>query len=109
MIPAAAVHAPKGFFATGGGYEDPCPARAVRRRAGSHRPWRLVARCPAGSTILNPPWMVAVTLLAAAAASALVLQRRRYGTDGPGPRARRACRGKPATSPVARRQTPSPP
>ena len=23
MIPAAAVHAPKGFFATGGGYEYP--------------------------------------------------------------------------------------
>ena len=49
IIPAAAVHAPSGFFATGGGYAYPGPARPVRRRPGSHRAWRLVARCPAGS------------------------------------------------------------
>ena len=76
MIPAAAVHAPKGFFATGGGYEYPALLGLSAAALALTGPgdWSLDAR-PGHD--LNPPWMVAVTLLAAAAASALVLQRRR--------------------------------
>ena len=76
MIPAAAVHAPKGFFATGGGYEYPALLGLSATALALTGPgdWSVDARLGHG---LNPPWMVAVTLLASAAASALVLQRRR--------------------------------
>ncbi len=76
MIPAAAVHAPKGFFATGGGYEYPALLGLSAAALALTGPgdWSLDARLGHG---LNPPWMVAVPLLASAAASALVLQRRR--------------------------------
>ena len=76
MIPAAAVHAPKGFFATGGGYEYPALLGLSAAALALTGPgdWSLDARLGHG---LNPPWMVAATLLASAAASALVLQHRR--------------------------------
>src|SRR5271157_1403983 len=75
MIPAAAVHAPSGFFATGG-YEYPALLGLSAAALALTGPgdWSLDARLGHG---LNPPWMVAVPLLASAAASALVLQRRR--------------------------------
>jgi putative oxidoreductase len=76
MIPAAAVHAPKGFFATSGGYEYPALLGLSAAALALTGPgdWSLDARLGHG---LNPPWMVAATLLASAAASALVLQHRR--------------------------------
>ena len=76
MIPAAAVHAPSGFFATGGGYEYPALLGLSAAALALTGPgdWSLDARLGHG---LNPPWMVAATLLASAAASALVLQHRR--------------------------------
>jgi len=76
MIPAAAVHAPSGFFATGGGYEYPALLGLSAAALALTGPgdWSLDARLGHG---LNPPWMVAGTLLASAAASALVLQHRR--------------------------------
>jgi len=76
MIPAAAVLAPKGFFATGGGYEYPALLGLSATALALTGPgdWSLDARLGHG---LNPTWMVAATLLTSAAASVLVLQGRR--------------------------------
>jgi putative oxidoreductase len=76
MIPAAAVHAPSGFFATGGGYEYPALLGLSAAALALTGPgdWSLDARL---GHRLNPPWMAAATLLASASASALVLQHRR--------------------------------
>lgn len=46
MIPAATVHAPRGFFATGGGYEYPALLGVSTGSVDSHRPGRLVRRRP---------------------------------------------------------------
>lgn len=75
MIPASAVNAPSGFFATGGGYEYSAllGLSAAALAVTGPGDWSLDARLGHG---LNPPWMVAATLLASAAASALVLRRR---------------------------------
>jgi putative oxidoreductase len=75
MIPAAAVHVPSGFFATGGGYEYPALLGLSAATLALTGPgdWSLDARL---GHRLNPPWMAAAALLASAAASALVLQRR---------------------------------
>ena len=83
MIPAAAVHAPSGFFATGGGYEYPALlglSAALALTGPGDR--SLDARL---GHSLSPPWMVAATLLASAAASALVLQRRRKALTAQNP------------------------
>jgi putative oxidoreductase len=76
MIPAAAVHAPSGFFATGGGYEYPALLGLSAAALALTGPgdWSLDARL---GHRLNPPWMAAATLLASAGASTLVLQHRR--------------------------------
>ena len=84
MIPAAAVHAPSGFFATGGGYEYPALLGLSAAALALTGPgdWSLDAGLGHG---LNPPWMVAATLLASAAASALVLQHRRNALSARNP------------------------
>ena len=101
MIPAAAVHAPKGFFATGGGYEYPAllGLSAAALALAGPGDWSVDARLGHG---LNPPWMVAATLLASAAASALVLQRRRTALTGRSPRPPRPP-AETVPSPMARR------
>jgi putative oxidoreductase len=76
MIPAAAVHAPSGFFATDGGYEYPallgvCAAALALTGPGD---WSLDTRL---GHRLNQQWMAAVSLLASSAASLVLLQRRR--------------------------------
>ena len=84
MIPAAAVHAPSGFFATGGGYEYPALLGLSAAALALTGPgdWSLDARL---GHRLNAPWMAAPTLLASAAASALVLQRRRQARTAQDP------------------------
>ncbi len=75
MIPAAAVHASSGFFATGGGYEylSLLGLSAAAPALTGPGDWSLDARL---GHHLNPPWMAAATLLASGGASALVLQHR---------------------------------
>jgi len=76
MISAAAVHAPSGFFATGGGYEYPALLGVSGAALALMGPgeWSLDARL---NHRLNRPWMPAVAIVASAAVSLLVLQRRR--------------------------------
>lgn len=76
MIPAATVLAPGGFFATGGGYEYPALLGVSAAALAITGPgdWSLDACL---GYRLNRPWMAATTLLASAAASLAVLQRRR--------------------------------
>jgi len=76
MIPAAMVHAPRGFFATGGGYEYPAllGVSAAALALAGPGDWSLDACL---GYRLNRPWMAATALLASAAASLAILQRRR--------------------------------
>jgi putative oxidoreductase len=76
MIPAAAVHAPSGFFATGGGYEYPALLGVSAAALALMGPgdWSLDTRL---DHRLNQPWMVAAALLATSTASLVILQRRR--------------------------------
>jgi putative oxidoreductase len=76
MIPAAIVHAPSGFFATGGGYEYPALLGVSSAALALIGPgdWSLDARL---GHRLNRPWMAAAALLASSAASLAVVQRRR--------------------------------
>lgn len=76
MIPAATIHAPRGFFATGGGYEYPAllGVSAAALTLTGPGDWSLDA-CLGHR--LNRPWMAAAALLTSAAASLAILQQRR--------------------------------
>jgi putative oxidoreductase len=75
MIPAAAVHAPKGFFATGGGYEYPAVLglSAAALTLTGPGDWSLDARL---GHRLNRPWMTVATAVASTAVSLAIVQRR---------------------------------
>jgi putative oxidoreductase len=75
MIPAAAVHAPKGFFATGGGYEYPAllGLSAAALTLMGPGDWSLDAQL---DHRLNRPWMSAAAILASSTVSLLIVQRR---------------------------------
>ena len=76
MIPATAVHAPSGFFATGGGYEYPAllGVSAAALTLMGPGDWSLDARL---DHRLNQPWMAAVAIIASSAVSLAIVQRRR--------------------------------
>jgi putative oxidoreductase len=81
MIPAVAVHAPHGFFATGGGYEYPAllGVSAVALALIGPGDWSLDARL---GHRLNRPWISAAVMLASSVVSlAIVDRRRRLLTD----------------------------
>jgi putative oxidoreductase len=75
MIPATAVHAPSGFFATGGGYEYPALLGVSAAALTFMGPgdWSLDARL---NHRLNKPWMAAAAIIASSAVSLLIVKRR---------------------------------
>lgn len=76
MIPAATVHAPRGFFATGGGYEYPALLGVSTAALTLTGPgdWSMDALV---GHRLNQPWLTALPLLASSAVSLAIVQRRR--------------------------------
>ena len=81
MIPATAVHAPSGFFATGGGYEYPAllGVSAAALTIIGPGDWSLDARL---DHRLNRPWMAAVAIIASSMVSVFIVQRRRQVLAG---------------------------
>ncbi len=69
MIPAATVHAPSGFFATGGGYEYPALLAVSTSALTLIGPGDWSVDALLGHR-LNRPWMAAVTLVLAARSAA---------------------------------------
>ncbi len=77
MIAAASVHAPSGFFASGGGYEYPALLGVSAAAVALTGPGKWSLDSLLGNRF-NRPWMAAVGLLASSAVStAIVLRRRR--------------------------------
>jgi putative oxidoreductase len=76
MIPATAVHAPSGFFATSGGYEYHAllGVSAAALTLMSPGDWSLDVLL---NNRLNRPWMSAVAIVASSAVSLAIVQRRR--------------------------------
>ena len=76
MIPATAVHAPSGFFATGGGYEYPAllGVSAAALTLVGPGDWSLDARL---DHRLNQPWLAAGAIIASSAVSLAIVHRRR--------------------------------
>ena len=83
MIPATAVHAPSGFFATGGGYEYPAllGVSAAALTLMGPGDWSLDARL---DHRLNRPWMAAAAIIASSAVSLAIVQRRSQRARRPG-------------------------
>jgi putative oxidoreductase len=75
MIPATAVHAPRGFFATGGGYEYPALLGVSTAALALIGPgdWSLDAVL---DHRLNRPWMTVTALIASATVSLAIVQLR---------------------------------
>jgi putative oxidoreductase len=76
MIPAASVHAPGGFFATGGGYEYPALLGVTAAGLTLTGPGDWSLDKVLGNR-LNRPWMVPLALLGAVSASLVVVARRK--------------------------------
>jgi putative oxidoreductase len=76
MISAASVHAPSGFFATGGGYEYPALLGVSAAALTLIGPGDCSVDACLGYR-LDQPWLVAAALLASMAASLAIVQRRR--------------------------------
>ena len=82
MIPAATVHAPAGFFASGGGYEYPALLAVSSAALSLTGPGDWSVAAVLGQR-LNRPWISAAALLASSVASALVVRRRRAALAAP--------------------------
>jgi len=76
MIPATAVHAPSGFFATGGGYEYPAllGVSAAALTLVGPGDWSLDAQL---DHRLNQPWLAGAAIIASSAVSLAIVHRRR--------------------------------
>jgi putative oxidoreductase len=80
MAGAAAVHAPKGFFAMGGGLEYPALLGYIAAGLGLTGPGRYSLDRATGDC-LNRPWVVVAGFTASALAAGCVLRRRALATS----------------------------